>query len=449
VIQSSFSSFSRFCGSFPQGISILLGFCLGFTGLCLPWARGAELGSTNLNCLPHFWAAVERKDRPVNVLVFGDSMADSFRSISCVTMNRLCDRLGIAGYSWNNYRNTTLVKMTNGAEMVEPNGFWFGWHYRLPTGGAVSWETQFSPGGLESDQVGIFYVAHPGGGAMSFSVSIDGRPWTVLTELPGYAPTPTGCYTNFALRSNFHRIRVDGLSGTNVVLSPQLLKARSPGVHAAFMDMSGLDLEMVIGVPASIRSPILAGLSPDLVLWQMKERVNSALSLKLEQCEKWWRQAVPGADLVYISAPFDSRDTNSTWTIDHNSIVRQLALDSGRAYVDCMTPGVSYPWMLERGYMADVSHPNLSGSTFLGNYLWNDLGFFVIGARRHLQWSSGNGLRALEFQTTTGLVYHLEQSPDLRTWQTLSTMAGSGSTIKTNLPSKDLESFFRLRLQPK
>ena len=61
-----------------------------------------DLGTTNTEALAHFWSTVENSNRPVTVISFGDSMADSYRSPSFHLMNKLIGRCGSAGYSLNN-----------------------------------------------------------------------------------------------------------------------------------------------------------------------------------------------------------------------------------------------------------------------------------------------------------------------------------------------------------
>lgn len=73
-----------------------------------PKLTAQDLTTTNRDCLQHFWTVAENASRPVTVLSFGDSMADSYRSISFVLMNRMVQQLGIAGHSMQGYQNALM-----------------------------------------------------------------------------------------------------------------------------------------------------------------------------------------------------------------------------------------------------------------------------------------------------------------------------------------------------
>jgi hypothetical protein len=113
-----------------------------------------------------------------------------------------------------------------------------------------------------------------------------------------------------------------------------------------------------------------------------------------------------------------------------------------------MNPAVSYDWMVNMGYMTDVTHENLMGNTYLANFPWNELGFFAIGTPRKLDIElTTNGVN-LKYQTWTNILYTIESSDDLVHWQSVSSQPGDGSIVITNFPSNDLEKSFRLRLNP-
>ena len=110
---------------------VLLAFFAVWTGVL----SADDLSTTNRDALGNFWAASDQGARPVTVLSFGDSMADSYRSIAAVLMNWLAPRLGVAGYSFNNYQNTANSNVTNGTEVLGPGSFWFSTAFQVPPGG--------------------------------------------------------------------------------------------------------------------------------------------------------------------------------------------------------------------------------------------------------------------------------------------------------------------------
>lgn len=345
-------------------------------------ARAEDLSTINTNTLDHFWSAAQATNRPVTVVSFGDSMANSYASVTFSVINMMAQNLGIAGYSLNNYDNATLANLTNGAQLVTgPTPLWFSDYYQLPPGGTVWWENQAAVGGVYSDRVGVFWVAQPQGGQMTFSVSTQAGAWTPLLTLNGVAAVPTGHYTNVVLTADFHRIRVDGVTGTNDVIGPQLLLQTTGGVHVVFMDKAAIALSDVTNVSAAIRVPIFAALSPDLLIWHMREDGTIVTSNALIDCEQWWSNAAPSCNVIYIGTLYTSSDTNLTAnaTVDQNRLVRYTAQQFHRAYCDLMNPSISFSWMASQGYMSDGVHVTEAGGQYLAGFLWYEFGFSALG----------------------------------------------------------------------
>jgi hypothetical protein len=408
----------------------------------------ADLSTTNRASLQHFFDAVDPPKRPVTILSFGDSMADSYRSIGFALMNQFSARMGVSGYAFNNYANALLYNLTNGAQALGPSSLWYSTHYQVPATGAVWWTKENSNAGILSDNVGVFYVAQPNGGVFSISVSTNAGPWGTLLTVDGYSEVPVGRFTNISLNLQFHRLRIDSVAGTNIVLGPQLLNSQSPGINIAFMDYPGISLGEITNVPLSIRTPIMKALAPDLLLWHMKEDGSEGTRLRMIECEQWWSNAVPDLSVVYMGTPYVSLDTHTTWTEEQNTIVRSVAVDYRHTYVDCMTPAVSYPWMLSKGFMVDSTHLNFSGSSYLAGFVWYDLGFFSVRIPRSLTIESLLNECRLSYATALNILYTLESSDDLTNWQPMFSTTGDGNTFTTNLAQTVSRRWYHLRLNP-
>lgn len=421
------------------------GLLLGFLGCPV---HGEDFSTTNRSRLARFWQLLEAKSRPVTVLSFGDSMADSYKSVTYYLIRRLEERFGAAGYSLNNYRNTLGFQYTNGATYVPPSDRWYVQHYLLPPGGGMWWINEVSANGLLCDQVGVFYLAQPEGGVFTLSVSTNQGPWGVHLLLDGYSATPVGRYTNVFLAPNRHRLRVDGLAGTNYFLGAQQLLRSTNGLHIAFTDGPGIGLEGVTNVSRAIRDPIMAGLKPDLVIWHMKETADAAMFEQMKECEDWWQTTYPEGEVLYIGTPWGYLDTGGgTYTLDHNRVERNIALAYDRAYVDLMQPAISYDWMSANGYIPDGVHLSPAGAQWAMNVLWNDLNFFALGLPRSLSLQKlGEQLR-VSYPTSPGLNYTVLSSADLQTWNPLADISGNGQTQTHDLTA-DTNVFFRLQLRP-
>lgn len=207
-----------------------------------------DFSTTNTETLGSFWSAAENTNQPVTVVSFGDSMADSYRSVTYHLMNKLADKIGIAGYSLVNYRNTALYVVTNGAYEVS-GPLWFSQYFALPSGSSIWWNNQVNVGGVACDVAGIFWVTQPQGGQFSLSISTNGGPWVTHLGLDGYNSTSVGRYTNVTLQPNNYRIRLDSLTGTNYVLGRHQILSHSGGVNVTFVDYPGISLSRFTAKP--------------------------------------------------------------------------------------------------------------------------------------------------------------------------------------------------------
>lgn len=411
-------------------------------------SKAQDLTTTNRDCLQHFWTVAGNASRPVTVLAFGDSMADSYRSIPFVLMNRMVQQLGIAGHSMQGYQNALMNRLEGTAAVEPPGPFWFTNHFRLPPGAAVWWEKQYIAGGVNCDRAGVFYVSHPGGGDFNLMISSNAGPWATALTVNAQSSSPQGHFAKLDLPLGLHRVRVESVSGTNYILGPQLLDRTSNGVHAVFTDQGGIPLSAVTSVPLAIRQPVFQELAPDLLIWHMKEDGGATTAAGLLECEQWWKTAAPDADVLYIGTPWVGLDSTTPYTISQNTLLRSTALSNQRAYVDCMTPAVSYPWMVSQGYMSDDTHVNLQGSTYLGNIAWDDLNFFLLRRARTLSATPSSAGIELKYPTSTGVRYSLEHSSDLTGWDEITTDIGTGATITRPMPTPSTREYFRLRLEP-
>jgi hypothetical protein len=412
--------------------------------------EATDFSTTNSDTLVHFWAAAEAKQRPVTVVSFGDSMANSYQSVSCYLMLKFIERFGTAGYSMVNFNNTAIPHLTNGTFTVQGGEYWFSTYLGLPPGGAVWWDNLLTPGGTYCDRAGIFYVSQPQGGQFRLSISTNGGPWTTNLVLDGFSATPTGHFTNLVLTPDRYRLRVDSDLGTNYIIGPSAVMTQTSGVHVVFMDLGGITVGNVTNVPLSIREPIFAALQPDLLLWHMKEPtdLSSGTSNRMEACESWWANSAPDCDVIYIGTPWVALDESSTITPDQNTIVRNIALKHHRAYADLMQPTISYQWLLSNGFMLDPTHLNSAGGDYCANLMWDDLGFFALDLDRKLSLTQTGPQLQLSYNTSASAVYRLEVSTNCQTWTGVFTNPVATATFSTNFVPGTPQSYYRLGLSP-
>lgn len=318
---------------------------------------------------------------------------------------------------------------------------------RLPEGASVRWYSERNPNGIHANRVGVYWIAQPTGGQFELLVSENGRAPTRLALLDGLSAAAEGrSYKTAVPLGNYH-LEVRSLAGTNYVLDPELVNTQRNGLHVAWLDYGGLPLQQVSAIPRAIRDPILRSLAPDLLIWHFKESTTNGLISPLQEQEQWFREAVPKMDVLYIGTPFSEEGTGGTLTAAENQLIRSFAISQNRAFVDCMTPGVSYEWLRDNGYMDDPVHHNFQGGVFLGDAAWNDLGFYALGTNRRLSLRKRGSVLSLEATLSAGLAYQFESSPELQSWDEIAVRTNVPGPIQIELNSTS-SSFYRLRIRP-
>jgi hypothetical protein len=242
---------------FEFGQSLLIALALVCGRLMAQDVNPGDLASVNRDQTAHFWRAVEQSNGPVTVLAFGDSVSLSHRSIQLWLFQTLAARLGVAGFSLQNSFNKLLYQMQDGTTGSWSDANWWTPYFKVPPKGILFWTNQdHSLGSLTCDQLGVFYIAHPGGGMFTLSVSTNGGPWSAaLLTVNGYAPEPSGGYASLSLPRTPYQLRVDGVSGTNIILGPQLVDSTSPGINIAFMAQDGANLDEVMALGTNVLYP--------------------------------------------------------------------------------------------------------------------------------------------------------------------------------------------------
>jgi len=418
-----------------------------------------DWSSVNTDRLDRFWSVVESNDRRVTVVAFGDSLQATYRSLPKPFFARLAALLGSAGRSFDGeYPPISIPVATNGVWRTAPTALWFLDHHVVPPGGQLHWRhSGFPNDSMPASRVGLYFVGWPQGGMFQVSLSTNGGPWTLLATVSGQRTEPTGCYTNWPVAPEGYRLRVDGVSGTNLVLAPELLDMQSPGIHTVWVQRDGHSLESILNRPPAVLDPILSNLHPDLVLWHMKETADFVFyfgeeaadlqfSNRMEQLEQWWQRAMPEGQVIYVGTPW-AYSESSDYTHRQNRIVRDSAVRHGRVYFDGMTPMISYTSMWTNGFLVDSVHPSASCYDLLSDRLWDELGFFALRLDRRLKPVRDPGGIRLEWATRTNVFFEVQSSANLVDWQGVYSVWGDGSTQTwTNVTGVPGALFHRLRL---
>jgi hypothetical protein len=406
-----------------------------------------DFSTVNGDKLAHFFDAFEKRNGPVRVVSFGDSMAAAYDSIAIFLMNRFLTNRPFAGTSFNNSYNTSIWSSTNGATALPASGWWFSYLFKIPRGSSIWWENYLNVQGVLSDQLGLYWVAQPEGGPFDLMVSDKGGEWVKKLSLDGYSPTVVGRCTNITVSLIEHRMAVQSSAGTNYIIGPELVNTRTNGIHMGWLDYSGLTYYDILAVPLAIREPILKGFAPDLLIWHLKEEIP-ILPLGLDENESWFKKSAPEMDVLYIGTPWYAFDLGGALTIEQNRIVRAWALEHNRGYLDCMTSSPNYEWLRDNGYMRDFIHQTTQGSTYVAQYAWYDIGFFALGADRRLEIMKSNEVLTLNCNFRSGLVYEFQSSSNLIDWTTFFRTNGNGDLGRIQVPTESLATEYRVKLLP-
>jgi hypothetical protein len=371
--------------------------------------------------------------------------------------------LGHAGYIFS-AQATSLAQPTaeGGTYVKTADTNWWMDYYVVPPGGSVWWKNQtHATGSLLANRIGLYYLATPASGIMSLSVSSNGGSWTPVLSMDASSPSLEGRYTNVSVALGYYRMRVDGLSGTNRVLGPELVNTTSNGIVTAYLAKGGMNLNFIFSVPQAVLYPILSNMHPDLLIWHMKEwgdfywyiyptntvAAQTGLSNRVQDLERWWQAAMPGGDVIYIGTPYDASDTNGEYTVIQNRIMRAAAIRDGRCYLDCMTSMLSYSNMVALGYLDDAVHPSNACYTNMAQLLWRELGFFALRLDRRLNFGKDDLEERFDWATRTNVNFTLQGSGDLLAWDTVHTNQGNGSHHSfTNTAGTSPRRFYRLKI---
>lgn len=384
-------------------------------------AQGEDLSSVGLDGISGFWKAAETSETPVTVLSFGDSLQSPWRSLGGQFNQRLQAKLGFAGYTLGAQLGPLAVAAyEGGAKLLDADEIWWTASSSLPSKGAIQWRNLEHPTGCSlADTIGLYFFTSPSPAQFSVLVSSNGGPWLKLASIQAQSLENQARTTQFSLPLGYYQIRLEGESGTSRILGPEMYQSRSHGIKPVFLAQDGCDLNQILSTPPAVLFPILTQIRPHLILWHMKEIAYIGpvvLSNRLRDLEIVLRKTVPQAEVIYIGTPYEQRDTANAVTVAQNRIVRAAAVEAGRAYFDGMSPFHSYDAMVSKGYLDDSEHPSNLLYAEMARMAWDELGFYALRSKRHLDAGLLAGSQVIRYDTSPGLVYRLESSPNLVDW---------------------------------
>ncbi|MGC3960283.1 MAG: hypothetical protein QM813_20845 [Verrucomicrobiota bacterium] len=330
--------------------------------------------------------------------------------------------------------------------------YWWMQYLMMPPPAIVAWRNQSQVSGATlCDLIGLYYCVGPEGGQMQVDVATNGGAWLPLELLDTYRETIETRYARWQLPLGYYQMRVRSLTGiTNRVLGPEMLNSHSNGISTAYLWNDGANLKSILSFSPQILGPVFSNIHPDLIVWHMKELANLGevtLSNELERLEGFWKTVAPDAEVVYIGTPYEAIDSTNVHTVIQNRLVRDLALRTGRCYVDCMTPFGSFAQMVTNGYLDDVVHISNPGYAFMNTLVWDQLCFEALRQDRRLMARGTLAAPVLSFQSFTNIEHVLQTSSNLSDWSIVTSLQGDGTRKAVTNPPAHSPVFYRMLLR--
>jgi hypothetical protein len=148
-----------------------------------------------------------------------------------------------------------------------------------------------SAGFILSNEITIYSVARSGGGTFKVQYSTDGTNWTDVPELNNVS-TSAGSAIGLVSKATvatagFYRWRVLGLSGESWIIGAKAINTLNNGVVFGLITRGGMTIAQSNTVSSAIFNPIIADISPDLVMWEQKDDPSDYVNGLPTYLDRW------------------------------------------------------------------------------------------------------------------------------------------------------------------
>jgi hypothetical protein len=326
-------------------------------------------------------------NQPLMLISLGDSVAGESSASMFNSMIDTWSRSYIkVGSELCNPSNTRRVIPTGTVKQMVPDAFWFSTWYALSTGGTITEQNDWNANGLFVNQVKLYYIKHPGGGAFRLQQSTFGGAFSDIASLNGFNATPIGAVATVTISQTMAKFQVVSDSSTNYIIGfGDNFSGLTQGFITTFLTADGIPLTEIQSVPRAIRDPILAGICANsgggMILVHMKE--DSTASTDLAQRDvATWLNTVSNLNMVVVwvgTSPL-AADTNTfpPYTVAQNFLIRSNAYVHNQSFFDAYKYFVNYPLMLTNGLNTDGTHPSQQASDYMAAMFMNEFGCNIL-----------------------------------------------------------------------
>lgn len=340
--------------------------------LFLPILAGNLDAATNINRFgwTHFTGKLY-SNAPVRILIVGNGFAFSPFNM----LDFFVPRLEAAGGLPDNGR---LIRSCGPGTNVQRN---YGYDSVWYNGDAVVLTNDSSTVDIYTDPPGnvrgVYYVVTNIGGAFKLQ-SFTGGAWQDISgPLSSYNATSsyvTNCLIMNQAGVTSDTLRVQGLSGTNIILCGTCFNTLTNGVIWGKYAIYSSSLLNVMAPPTSYLAPLFTNWAPDLILVK-EDFPGTALLPYFEAFSQFVTTNCPNADVVWCglhpAGLLPPGNANYPGSLQMEVAIRQLCVKYRMSYFDAWSAlGGRQVWAARNWDLGDGVHPNGAGTAAYDALLW-------------------------------------------------------------------------------
>lgn len=303
---------------------------------------------------------------PLRIGAMGDSLGDD---IPLTILSVVAPVIGTNGGYLTSLQDGSGQPFTfnsSGASSQEKTTNWFGLHWLLSSGQSVT----FSSAGnwVKSDTFRVAMVHVTNGGVFKVEVATNGGSFsTLLPDTSTSSYYPTGVVYSWTTNAGEWKLRVVGVSGTNVLVGAGMWMSSSPGFRISHLWATSLSPYDVVKVPSSVTVPILSSLQLDGLYWKSYDSA-SVITNYLPGMIDVLKSGAPDADVVFLEMHPVTGDSEVELG---NMFMRQRAVEAGFDSVPMHRIFPSTNALVSLGWVTDGSCAHLlqSANDYLASQL--------------------------------------------------------------------------------
>lgn len=336
------------------------------------------IGTENLR---HAWVSIQSGTGPFKIGCLGDSVATYKYDPIVNSLRGFYGRNGGAfagGSQLNDVTTPTSLTVTN-------LGLWYQDLKPCAPGTNIEFYSS-AVTNILADTFEVYYSKNPGtNGTFKIQTSLDGGAWSDqsgLDNVSSSAVTAETGYATFTKTQGRYKLRVLGLTGTNLVINASAFLSTSPGVRTTYLDRGGSDFQTMAALSTNIWGPVLTNLNLNLLLIEAKDS-PTIVSQYLPVMATNFLTFAPNMDVVCIGTyPISTNDDVDS--VQQNRVMKDICMKYGWMYFDGYTAYRNWATITGLSWNADGTHLVTVGKEYVASQLLRDLGLI-----NSVKWNAG------------------------------------------------------------